>query len=222
METIRKTFLVLSASCISIISFSQAGLGVTSSTRAAVKAGINTQAAQSSLRATSHASTRTLNATSSKAMDVTGNTVNATEAKTKSALKKTRAEKAKLRKNAKANSNVETGVKSKGSFETGVNHSSENADAGIQVAIDAHAKNDVDGEKPIKQVNQVADEKKEKAKEKKDAAKEKANNEKMKTKKQLRNTKRETKETINNAPRASAEASGEAKIHASSKSAVHN
>lgn len=222
METIRKTFLMLSASCISIISFSQAGLGVTSSTRAAVKAGINTHAAQSSLRATSHASTRTLNATSSKAMDVTGNTVNAAEAKTKGALKTARAEKAKLRKNAKANKSVETGIKSKGSFETGVTHSSDKADAGIQVAIDAHAKNDVEGEKKIKQINQLADEKKAIAKENKDAAKEKANDARMKTKKELKRTKKETQEIGNKASHASVEASAEAKIHASSKSAVHN
>lgn len=223
METIRKTFFMLSALCISIISFSQAGLGVTSSTRAAVRSGLTTQATKSTLRATTNAATKTLNASSSKAINVTGNTVTAAEAKTKETVKTTRTEKAKLRKDANASAGIEAGVNSQGSFETGVSNSSENADAGIQVAIDAHAKGDVDGENPIKKINQVADENKAMAEEKKAAAKEKANNAKMKTKKELKRTNRETKKKVKNTvPRASAEANAEAKVHASSKSAVQN
>ena len=223
METIRKTILVLSASSISIFSFSQAGLGVTSSTRAAVKSGITTQATKSALRATTNAATKTLKTTTTNAVNVTGKTVTAAEAKTKGALKKTRAEKAKIKKNTKVGADIETEVNSQGSFETGVINSSENADAGIQVAIDAQAKGDVDGERPIKKINQVADEKKAMAEEKKAAAKEKANNAKSKTKKELKNAKRESKKTVKNtASRASAEANAEAKVHASSKSAVQN
>ena len=212
METIRKTILMLSASCISMMAFSQAGLGVTSSTRAAVRSGITTNAAKSTLNATSNAAGRTLKATTSNAVNVTGKTVTAAEAKTRGALK--RAEKAKIRKNA----NVDAGINSKGSFETGANNSSDNADAGIQVAIEARAKGDVDGEQPIKNINQVADEKKAMAEEKKAAAREKASDAKTKSKKELKKAKKETKNTV---PRASEKANAEAKVHASSKSAVH-
>ena len=216
METIRKTILMLSASCISMMAFSQAGLGVTSSTRAAVRSGITTNAAKSTLNATTNAAGKTLKATTSNAVNVTGKTVTAAEAKTKGALK--RAEKAKIRKNANVDAGIETDVNSKGSFETGANNSSDNADAGIQVAIEARAKGDVDGEQPIKNINQVADEKKAMAEEKKAAAKEKASDAKTKTKKELKKAKKETKNTV---PRASEKANAEAKVHASSKSAVH-
>lgn len=218
METIRKTILMFSASCISMMAFSQAGIGVTSSTRAAVRSGITTNAAKSTLNATSNAAGRTLKATTSNAVNVTGKTVTNAEAKTKGALKTTRAEKEKIRKNANAGAGIETEVNSKGSFETGVNNSSENADAGIQVATEAQAKGDVDSEQPIKKINQVADEKKAMAEEKKAAAKEKAND--AKTKKELKKAKKETKNVKNTVPRASEKANAEAKVHASSKSAV--